>query len=96
MVHKSDYPTTFSHELAGVITNVGSDVSNFNIGDRVVGFCFDKFATYQRTPATLVHKITDNHSFQVSVDLLRWRRELILEGGCYTAHGLCCCNLWSK
>ena len=57
VVTGSDYPTTFSHELYGAVTAVGSEVKNLSVGDRVVGFCFDKFGTHQRTPANLVEKI---------------------------------------
>ena len=66
VVTGSDYPTTFSHEIAGVITRVGQNVKDLKVADRVVGFAFDKFATYQRTPETLVAKLKEGDSFQVS------------------------------
>ncbi|KAL8982100.1 MAG: hypothetical protein Q9205_003293 [Flavoplaca limonia] len=53
----NDYPTTFSHEIFGIVSQVGKEVHHLKVGDRVVGFSFDKFATYQRTPANLVQKL---------------------------------------
>ncbi|KAL8857761.1 MAG: hypothetical protein Q9178_005661 [Gyalolechia marmorata] len=57
VISGSDYPTTFSHEIFGIVSQLGEDVNNLKVGDRVVGFSFDKFATYQRTPADLVQKL---------------------------------------
>lgn len=57
VISGSDYPTTFSHEIFGIVSQVGEDVHDLKVGDRVVGFSFDKFATYQRTPADLVQKL---------------------------------------
>lgn len=56
--------TALSHEVSGILTAVGSDVSNLNIGDRVAGFAFDTLATRQRTLAKLVRPIPDSDSFQ--------------------------------
>ena len=64
VVTGSDYPTTFSHEIYGAVTAVGSDVKHLAVGDRVVGFCFDKFGTHQRTPANLVEKVGARESDQ--------------------------------
>lgn len=52
-----DYPTTFSHEICGIVSQVGSEVSEFTEGDMVVGFSFDKFATFQSTSADLLQKV---------------------------------------
>ncbi|KAI4268067.1 MAG: hypothetical protein LQ337_008059 [Flavoplaca oasis] len=57
VISGNDYPTTFSHEIFGIVSQVGKEVRNLKVGDRVVGFSFDKFATYQRTPADLVQKL---------------------------------------
>ncbi|KAI4159807.1 MAG: hypothetical protein LQ342_006318 [Letrouitia transgressa] len=62
VINGTDYPTDFSHEVFGVISKIGPDVHNLKVGDRVVGFSFDKFASYQRTPADLVHKVEKNDS----------------------------------
>jgi acyl transferase domain-containing protein/NADPH:quinone reductase-like Zn-dependent oxidoreductase len=53
----SDYPTTFSHEMGGVVTKVGAQVKDFTPGDHVVGFNLDKFGTHQRVSADLVQKV---------------------------------------
>ena len=57
VINGSDYPTTFSHELGGVVERVGSAVTDLKVGDEVAGFSFDKFATHQRVPAYLLQKI---------------------------------------
>ena len=57
VISGSDYPTTFSHEVGGVIRRIGSNVTGLAVGDEVVGFSFDKFATHQRAPASLLQKI---------------------------------------
>lgn len=64
----ADYPTTFSHEIGGVVTLVGSSVTAFSPGDRVVGYNVDKFASYQQVPASMLHKVRpeDNMSSIVS------------------------------
>ncbi|PVH98499.1 KR-domain-containing protein, partial [Periconia macrospinosa] len=53
----ADYPTTFSHEIYGVITQAGANVSNLEIGDHVFGFNCDRLATYQTVSAELVQKV---------------------------------------
>ncbi|KAL8727151.1 MAG: hypothetical protein Q9166_006247 [cf. Caloplaca sp. 2 TL-2023] len=57
VINGNDYPNTFSHEIFGIVSEIGVDVHSLKVGDRVVGFSFDKFATYQRTPADLVQKL---------------------------------------
>jgi D-arabinose 1-dehydrogenase-like Zn-dependent alcohol dehydrogenase len=37
---QSNYPLVAGHEIAGIVTAVGSDVSAFNVGDRVGVGCF--------------------------------------------------------
>ncbi|KAJ2995621.1 hypothetical protein NUW58_g1225 [Xylaria curta] len=56
-INGTDYPTEFSHEIGGVVTRVGKDVSRLRPGDLVVGFSFDKFATFQRVPQGLLQKL---------------------------------------
>lgn len=57
VISGSDYPTNFSHEMGGLVRRVGSNVTSLAIGDEVVGFSFDKFATHQRAPASLLQKV---------------------------------------
>jgi acyl transferase domain-containing protein/NADPH:quinone reductase-like Zn-dependent oxidoreductase len=57
VISGSDYPTTFSHEVGGIVKRVGSHVTGLAVGDEVVGFSFDKFATHQRVHATFLQKL---------------------------------------
>lgn len=54
----SDYATTFSHEIGGIVTRIGSGVSSFKPGDRVVGYNFGHFESYQEVPVTLLRKLS--------------------------------------
>lgn len=65
----SDDSGGFNHDIAGIVTAVGSDVSHVNVGNRVTGFAFDTFATRQRTLAKLVQPIPDCDSFQTMATL---------------------------
>ncbi|CZS93691.1 hypothetical protein WAI453_001171 [Rhynchosporium graminicola] len=62
IVSGADYPTTFSHEIGGVVEKVGLKVNHLFPGDRVVGFSFDKFATFQRIRADLLQKLETSES----------------------------------
>ena len=59
IVNGTDYASTFSHEIYGQIAKVGGAVKNLCPGDHVIGFCFDRFATIQRTSADLLQKVSD-------------------------------------
>ena len=69
-VNGTDYVTTFSQEIGGVVRAVGPQVTNLKVGDRVAGFNFDRFATYQRVPANLLKKLDSNESFEEVVGVL--------------------------
>lgn len=69
VINGTDYPTTFSHEIGGTVSQVGNDVNNFHVGDRVAGFSFDKLATFQRTPAELVQKLESGDKLEEFVTL---------------------------
>ena len=69
VVGGNDYPTTFSHEIGGVVSKVGPDVSDIKVGDFVAAFSFDSFATYQRQPSSMVQKVTDPKSLPEVVSL---------------------------
>ncbi|KAJ6172830.1 KR domain-containing protein [Penicillium chermesinum] len=58
----SDFPTELSHEIGGTVVRAGAAVNEFNVGDQVVGFSFDKFATIQRVHRTLLQKVTPGES----------------------------------
>ena len=66
----ADYPTTFSHEIGGVVTRVGPGVAELQPGDRVVGFNTDRLASYQEVPASLLHKLGDGDDMAATVSLL--------------------------
>ena len=66
----TDYATDFGQEIGGVVRAVGPQVTNLKVGDRVAGFNFDKFATYQRASATLLKKIESNECLEDVVSVL--------------------------
>lgn len=53
----SDFTSTFSHEIGGVVTRIGPDILNFRPGDRVVGFNIGRLESYQQVPATLLQRL---------------------------------------
>ncbi|KAI0179744.1 polyketide synthase [Hypoxylon sp. FL1284] len=55
--------STCSCECAGVITNVGSKVTDFKPGDRVVAMGPGRFATHERLPQWAVCKLRDDEDF---------------------------------
>lgn len=55
--------TQFGYEAAGIVKQVGSNVSKFSIGDRVVLMGRNTFATTITLPATLCQKLPDAVSF---------------------------------
>ncbi|WEW58624.1 hypothetical protein PRK78_004092 [Emydomyces testavorans] len=62
VIQGQDYPTTFSHEIFGTVTRVGSAVSRLVPGDQVAGFNFDKYASFQRASQELVGKLEANEN----------------------------------
>ncbi|KAI4130694.1 MAG: hypothetical protein LQ338_001595 [Usnochroma carphineum] len=69
-INGTDYITNFSQEIGGVVRAVGPQVTDLEVGDRVAGFNFDKFATYQRAPAKLLKKIEPDESMEEVVGVL--------------------------
>ncbi|KAG8418882.1 hypothetical protein J3459_011938 [Metarhizium acridum] len=53
----TEFKSNFSHEIAGVVTRIGSAVTKFKQGNRVLGFSGNKFASFQVTNQLLIHKI---------------------------------------
>ncbi|KAG8405546.1 hypothetical protein J3458_022193 [Metarhizium acridum] len=53
----TEFKSNFSHEIAGVVTRIGSAVTKFKQGDRVLGFSGNKFASFQVTNQLLIHKV---------------------------------------
>ncbi|KAI0476273.1 putative polyketide synthase [Xylariaceae sp. FL0804] len=66
----TDFPATFSHEIGGVVQRVGPNVKGLKIGDRVVGFHADKFASVQQVPALTLHKLEPTDDMEVAVGML--------------------------
>ncbi|KAK0726009.1 KR domain-containing protein [Lasiosphaeris hirsuta] len=68
----TDYPTTFSHEVGGIVKRVGAGagVTGLSVGDRVVGFNADKFSTHQQIPASLLQKLRSGEDATEAVSLL--------------------------
>ncbi|KAL8723272.1 MAG: hypothetical protein Q9225_000394 [Loekoesia sp. 1 TL-2023] len=69
-INGTDYITDFSQEIGGVVRAVGPQITELKAGDRVAGFNFDKFATYQRVPARFLKKIENNESLEEIVSVL--------------------------
>ena len=69
-INGADYATNSSQEIGGVVRCVGSKVNHLKAGDRVVGFRFDKFSTYQRVPASHLNKIESTESLKEAVAVL--------------------------
>jgi acyl transferase domain-containing protein/NADPH:quinone reductase-like Zn-dependent oxidoreductase len=70
VISGTDYPTTFSHEIGGVVTRVGSGVTTLKAGDRVVGFHADKFASYQQVPASMLSTLATDADLTTTVSVL--------------------------
>lgn len=66
----ADYPTTFSHEIGGTVTAVGSGVDGFKVGDKVVGFNPDKYSSFQQVPAAMLHKLDAGDDLNTAVSTL--------------------------
>lgn len=66
----ADYPATFSHAVGGIVTRVGPGVTSHQVGDRVVGFHADRFASFQQIPETMVTKVDSNDAMEASVGML--------------------------
>jgi hypothetical protein len=60
---------TIGSDVAGLITKVGSSVSNFRVGDRVVTIVPGAFKTLARSHESVVQRIPDHMSFEVAASL---------------------------
>ena len=56
-------------EASGIVTAVGTDVTQFRLGDRVLSYGSGLFSTDYRGPAQLFHKIPDHLSFETAASL---------------------------
>jgi len=62
IISGTEFPSEFSHEIGGIVQQVGSATKGFDVGDRVAGFSFDKFPTYQRVHQSLLQKVSLDES----------------------------------
>ncbi|KAI0147403.1 reducing type I polyketide synthase 10 [Xylariaceae sp. FL1272] len=70
LVGRVDTPdATCQLECAGTITEVGSDVTSFSVGDRVVAMAPSYFGSYQVLPQWACHKLVETESFDVAATL---------------------------
>ncbi|KAJ5952075.1 uncharacterized protein N7479_010488 [Penicillium vulpinum] len=70
LVGRVDTPdATCQLECAGTVEQVGSAVTDFAPGDRVVAMAPAHFQTYQTVPEWACHKLTDTESFDVCATL---------------------------
>ena len=56
-------------ECAGTVVEVGSEVTEFSVGDRVVAMAPTHFQTFQELPQWACHKLEDNESFDTCATL---------------------------
>ncbi|KAI0468799.1 putative polyketide synthase [Xylaria cf. heliscus] len=70
VISGSDISTDFSHEIGGVVVRIGADVKSFAVGDRVAGFSFSGFDTYQTTSEALLQKVLPGESLADTVALM--------------------------
>lgn len=67
----ADYPTTYSHELGGVVTRVGpGETGDLRVGDRVVGFHTGRFDSHAQVPAAMLKKLDASDDMAAVVSLL--------------------------
>lgn len=62
VISETDFSVNFSHEISGIVTGIGCDTKDFGIGDRVTGFSFDKFATFQRVHQSFLQRTEPGES----------------------------------
>jgi len=65
-------PTGIGAEGAGIITEVGSDIKDFKVGDRVsyAGAPLGSYSTHRNYPAKNLVKVPDNIDFKVAATLM--------------------------
>lgn len=56
-------------ECAGTVEKVGSSVTDFSVGDRVVAMSPTHFQTFQDLPEWACHKLEDGESFDTCATL---------------------------
>ncbi|KAJ2990433.1 hypothetical protein NUW58_g2948 [Xylaria curta] len=69
VISGTEFETDFSHEIAGTITQVGSEVTGLAPGDRVVAFSSDKFSTFQRINQSTAQKLEPSEQLHTMASL---------------------------
>ncbi|KAI1746913.1 reducing type I polyketide synthase [Xylaria castorea] len=62
----SDDASFLNHQVAGIVTRVGSNVKNISCGAEVFGLSFNQLATFQQTSSRLVHPLPPGWSFSMA------------------------------
>ncbi|KAI0544083.1 reducing type I polyketide synthase [Xylaria curta] len=62
----SDDASFLNHQVAGIVTRVGSNVKNISCGEEVFGLSFNQLATFQQTSSCLVHPLPPGWSFSTA------------------------------
>lgn len=62
-------PFVLGYELSGIIKNIGPDVKNFKIGDRIYAHANHSYAEYVAVDAAYAHVIPDALSFEEAASL---------------------------
>ncbi|QQK40349.1 Polyketide synthase, putative [Penicillium digitatum] len=70
-------------EYSGIVSNIGSNVKNFKIGQRVMAMPEGCFSTYARCSATSAAEIPANMSFEVAASV-----PVVFCTACYSLFGL--------
>lgn len=67
------WDTQLGVEYSGVVTRVGSDVSNVAVGDRVAAFGIEPnwYRSYLRSSSAAVHKLPEGLSFEEGTNIMR-------------------------
>jgi NADPH:quinone reductase-like Zn-dependent oxidoreductase len=81
---------TCSCECAGIVTAVGEDVQDLEVGDRVVCMAPGHFGTFERVPHWAVTRLRRNETFVVSLGSTTARVEAHnLIGNVHRANRIC-------
>ncbi|KAL9595415.1 MAG: hypothetical protein Q9219_006458 [cf. Caloplaca sp. 3 TL-2023] len=65
----SGFSSVSGHDICGIVTAIGSEVSHLMVGDKVVGFSSDSFSTIQRIPAMLLCPLKENEVVETMASL---------------------------
>src|SRR3978361_678603 len=58
-MHFPHPPGAFGHEALGIVDTLGSDVSDFSVGDRVASLSYNSFAEYDLAESACIVPLTE-------------------------------------